>query len=146
MQTSTDYPDSDLHQLQYQLAAIQEQQHLQTFLIEQFHRQLKSYQTKQAHGDQQRTKFSSSSDGDEDRSTLSPLDLSSTSIKSDEDQSTSLIQFQMESHEGEPENPHMSKVRWPSISPTHSPAHLLAKGHDRTSASFVSGFSRVRVH
>lgn len=136
MQTSTDTPDSDLHQLQYQLAAIQEQQHLQTFLIEQFHRQLKSYQQKHAHGDQQRTKFtpsmpSSSSDGDEDRSTLSPLDLSSTSIKSDEDPPSSLIQFQMESHEGEPENPHMSKVRLTRRSPSFTPASSLAQGHDR---------------
>jgi len=44
---------------------------------------------------------------EEEREDSSPLDLSS---KSDEEQSTSLIEFQMESHEGEPENPNMSKV------------------------------------
>jgi len=48
-----------------------------------------------------------SSEGEEEGEDSSPLDLSS---KSDEEQSTSLIEFQMESHEGEPENPNMSKV------------------------------------
>ncbi len=50
-----------------------------------------------------------SSEEEEEREDSSPLDLSS---KSDEEQSTSLIEFQMESHEGEPENPNMSKVCW----------------------------------
>ncbi len=49
----------------------------------------------------------SSEEEEEEREDSSPLDLSS---KSDEEQSTSLIEFQMESHEGEPENPNMSKV------------------------------------
>jgi hypothetical protein len=83
---------NNLNQLQLQLAAIQEQQRLQTFMIKQFQEQLF---------------LPISSDEDDDSS---PLDLSSTSIKSDEDQSTSVIEFQMESHEGEPENPNMSKV------------------------------------
>jgi hypothetical protein len=91
---------NNLNQLQLQLAAIQEQQRLQTFMIKQFQEQLKSYEEKQVF-------LPISSDEDDDSS---PLDLSSTSIKSDEDQSTSVIEFQMESHEGEPENPNMSKV------------------------------------
>lgn len=41
-----EYIDSDLYQLQIQLAAIQEQQRLQTFMIKQFQEQLKSYQEK----------------------------------------------------------------------------------------------------
>ena len=54
---------------------------------------------------------------DDHRSISSPLDLStsdhfsSTSIKSDEEQQIpSTIQFQMEAHEGEPEDPNMAKV------------------------------------
>jgi hypothetical protein len=73
--------NSELNQLQLQLATICEQQRLQTFMIKQFQQQLESYEQKQ-----------------EDDNPL--LDLSSTS----------LIEFQMESHEGEPENPNMSKV------------------------------------
>jgi hypothetical protein len=72
---------SELNQLQLQLATIQEQQRLQTFMIKQFQEQLYSYEHK--HDDHP------------------PLDLSSTS---------STIEFQMESHEGEPQNPNMSKV------------------------------------
>ena len=37
----------ELNQLQLQLKAIQEQQHLQKFMIKQFQQQLKSYQNKQ---------------------------------------------------------------------------------------------------
>lgn len=56
---------------------------------------------------------------DEDQhSVSSPLDLStsdhlsSTSFKSDEEQQIpSTIQFQMEDHEGEPEDPNMAKVK-----------------------------------
>ncbi|CAF1410320.1 unnamed protein product [Adineta steineri] len=54
----------------------------------------------------------------DDRSVTSPLDLStsdhlsSTSIKSDEEQQIpSSIQFQMEEHEGEPEDPNMAKLK-----------------------------------
>jgi hypothetical protein len=74
--------NSELNQLQLQLATIQKQQRLQTFLIKQFQQQLESYEHKQ-----------------EDNPLL---DLSTTSSSS--------IEFQMESHEGEPENPNMSKV------------------------------------
>lgn len=94
--------NKELNQLQLQLAAIQEQQRVQKYMIKQFEQQLKTYQEKK--------------DGNhviipsDDIDHNSPLDLSSTSIKSDEEHSTSLIEFQMESHEGEPENPHMSKV------------------------------------
>ena len=38
--------DGDLYQLQIQLAAIQEQQRLQTYMIKQFQEQLKTYQDK----------------------------------------------------------------------------------------------------
>lgn len=55
---------------------------------------------------------------DDHRSISSPLDLStsdhlsSTSIKSDEEQQIPTnIQFQMEAREGEPEDPNMAKVR-----------------------------------
>ena len=55
---------------------------------------------------------------DDQRSIQSPLDLStsdhlsSTSIKSDEEQQIpSTIQFQMEEHEGEPEDPNMAKLK-----------------------------------
>jgi hypothetical protein len=92
---------NNLNQLQLQLAAIQEQQRLQTYMIKQFQEQLKTYEEKK------QVFLPISSDEDDDSS---PLDLSATSIKSDEDQSTSIIEFQMESHEGEPENPNMSKV------------------------------------
>ena len=126
MQTSSDQPfDSELHHLHYQLATIQEQHRRQTYLIEQFQQQLKSYQDNERSRSATFSPLSTlnqpailrPSDDDEDEeeeedcSTLSPLDLSSTSTKSDEDHSSFLIQFQMESHEGEPENPHMSKVR-----------------------------------
>jgi hypothetical protein len=73
--------NSELNQLQLQLVTIQKQQRLQTFLIKQFQQQLESYEHKQENNP--------------------PLDLSITS---------SSIEFQMESHEGEPENPNMSKV------------------------------------
>jgi len=76
--------NSELNQLQLQLATIQKQQRLQTFLIKQFQQQLESYEHKQ-----------------EDNPLL---DLSTTTT------SSSSIEFQMESHEGEPENPNMSKV------------------------------------
>ncbi|CAF3694003.1 unnamed protein product [Rotaria sordida] len=91
--------NSELNQLQLQLAAIQEQQRLQKFMIKQLQQQLESYQQKQDVIPSDEEDYNS------------PLDLSSTSIKSDEEQSTSLIEFQMESHEGEPENPHMSKLK-----------------------------------
>jgi uncharacterized Zn-finger protein len=174
--------DPELYQLKIQLAAIQEQQRLQTLMIKQFQHQLKVYQKKQNHleneenvGSQQTYscticahKFSSRSnlkvhleqhrdklqkltppistennpteatddddDDDDDeeedrngliiqteedeRSVTSPLDLStsdhlsSTSIKSDEEQQIpSSIQFQMEEHEGEPEDPNMAKLK-----------------------------------
>jgi hypothetical protein len=55
---------------------------------------------------------------EDERSVTSPLDLStsdhlsSTSIKSDEEQQIpSSIQFQMEEHEGEPEDPNMAKLK-----------------------------------
>ena len=55
---------------------------------------------------------------EDERSLTSPLDLStsdhlsSTSIKSDEEQQIpSSIQFQMEEHEGEPEDPNMAKLK-----------------------------------
>jgi hypothetical protein len=55
---------------------------------------------------------------EDERSATSPLDLStsdhlsSTSIKSDEEQQIpSSIQFQMEEHEGEPEDPNMAKLK-----------------------------------
>ena len=55
---------------------------------------------------------------EDERSETSPLDLStsdhlsSTSIKSDEEQQiSSAIQFQMEEHEGEPEDPNMAKLK-----------------------------------
>jgi hypothetical protein len=76
--------NSELNQLQLQLATIQEQQRLQTFMIKKFQQQLESYEQKHE-------------DEEDDNP---PLDLSSTSS----------IEFQMESHEGEPENPNMSKV------------------------------------
>lgn len=41
-----EYLNSALYQLQIQLAAIQEQQRLQTFMIKQFQEQLQSYQEK----------------------------------------------------------------------------------------------------
>ncbi|CAF2605261.1 unnamed protein product [Rotaria sp. Silwood2] len=91
--------NSELNQLQLQLVAIQEQQRLQKFMIKQFQQQLQSYQQKQDVIPSDEEDYNS------------PLDLSSTSAKSDEEQSTSLIEFQMESHEGEPENPHMSKLK-----------------------------------
>ncbi|CAF4935009.1 unnamed protein product, partial [Rotaria sp. Silwood1] len=91
--------NSELNQLQLQLTAIEEQQRLQKFMIKQFQQQLQSYQQKHDVTPSDEEDFNS------------PLDLSSTSAKSDEEQSTSLIEFQMESHEGEPENPHMSKLK-----------------------------------
>ncbi|CAF3175004.1 unnamed protein product [Rotaria socialis] len=97
--------NSELNQLQLQLAAIQEQQRLQKLMIKQFQQQLKTYQQ------QQQQDVTPISPSDEDDNYDSPLDLSSTSIKSDEEQTGSLIEFQMESHEGEPENPHMSKLK-----------------------------------
>ncbi len=57
---------------------------------------------------------------EDERSVTSPLDLStsdhlsSTSIKSNDEQhtpSSSSIQFQMEEHEGEPEDPNMAKLK-----------------------------------
>ena len=90
---------SEFNQLQLQLATIQEQQRLQKFMIKQFQDQLISYQQKQELISHKITSPLLSSEEDS-----SPLDLSS---KSDEEQS---IEFQMESHEGEPENPNMSKV------------------------------------
>ncbi len=72
--------NSELNQLQLKLSTIQKQQRLQTLMIKQFQNQLEFYEQK--HDDH------------------SPLDLSSTSS----------IEFQMESQEGEPENPNMSKV------------------------------------
>lgn len=61
---------------------------------------------------------------DDQQSVSSPLDLStsdhlsSTSIKSDEEQQiSSTIQFQMEDHEGEPEDPNMAKVNCVSFRP-----------------------------
>lgn len=77
--------NSELNQLQLQLATIQKQQRLQTFMIKQFQQQLESYEQKQ---------------DEVEEIDNPPLDLSSTSS----------IEFQMESHEGEPENPNMSKV------------------------------------
>ena len=52
--TNTNYPsgenlDPELYQLKIQLAAIQEQQRLQTLMIKQFQQQLKVYQQKQNH-------------------------------------------------------------------------------------------------
>lgn len=147
MQTSSpERPfDSELHHLQYQLAAIQEQHRLQAYLIEQFQQHLQAYQDNERSRSAARTPLlytmnqpaigrSSSSDNDDDCSTLSPLDLSSRSIKSEEDQSTSTVQFQMESHEGEPENPHMSKVCliYSVGSSSTDRAVRLAEGHDRT--------------
>jgi hypothetical protein len=41
--------DPELYQLKIQLAAIQEQQRLQTLMIKQFQQQLKVYQQKQNH-------------------------------------------------------------------------------------------------
>jgi hypothetical protein len=41
--------DPELYQLKIQLAAIQEQQHLQTLMIKQFQQQLKVYEQKQNH-------------------------------------------------------------------------------------------------
>ncbi|CAF1316400.1 unnamed protein product [Rotaria sordida] len=180
--------DPELYQLKIQLAAIQEQQRLQTLMIKQFQQQLKVYQQKQNHVENEENvetqqtyscnicnyNFSSRSnlkihieqhrdklpkvispvpidnnhedenieeeeaDGEEEeeededddkrgliiqteedeRSVTSPLDLStsdhlsSTSIKSDEEQQIpSSIQFQMEEHEGEPEDPNMAKLK-----------------------------------
>ncbi|CAF2805039.1 unnamed protein product [Rotaria sp. Silwood2] len=187
--------DPELYQLKIQLAAIQEQQRLQTLMIKQFQQQLKVYQQKQNHVENEENvetqqtyscnicghNFSSQSnlklhieqhrdklpkvissvqidhdhqdenieeeeeeeeeaeeeDDDDDeededenkggliiqteedeRSATSPLDLStsdhlsSTSIKSDEEQQIpSSIQFQMEEHEGEPEDPNMAKLK-----------------------------------
>ena len=175
MQTSSpEQPfDSELHHLQYQLAAIQEQHRLQTYLIEQFQQQLQAYQDNERSRSAARTPFfytmnqpaigrSSSSDNDEDDcSTLSPLDLSSRSIKSEDDQSTSMVQFQMESHEGEPENPHMSKVclnfsvgspstdravrsfSWRTWSNSSNERRRKAI---RMNVSFVNACCRVRAH
>lgn len=42
-----DQLDPELHQLKIQLAAIQEQQRLQTLMIKQFQQQLKAYQQRQ---------------------------------------------------------------------------------------------------
>ena len=84
---------SEFHRLQNQFLVIQEQQRFQTSLIEQFQQELKSYREKY--------RYQLSND-DEDRSIPSPLDLSSTSIKSDEEQSQ---------NEGEMENPQMFKVK-----------------------------------
>ncbi|CAF0954622.1 unnamed protein product [Rotaria magnacalcarata] len=205
--TNTNHPsgeniDPELYQLKIQLAAIQEQQRLQTLMIKQFQQQLKVYQQKrnhveneenvetqqkyscticnhnfpsrstlQKHIEQHRDKLHKvispvaidddnnknnnnneeeeeeeeetvqeidEDDDDEeeedddrrggliiqteedDRSATSPLDLStsdhlsSTSLKSDEEQqisSSSSIQFQMEEHEGEPEDPNMAKLK-----------------------------------
>ncbi len=52
--TNTNYSsgenlDPELYQLKIQLAAIQEQQRLQTLMIKQFQQQLKVYQQKQNH-------------------------------------------------------------------------------------------------
>ncbi|UJR09937.1 hypothetical protein I4U23_014159 [Adineta vaga] len=91
--------NSELNQLQLQLATIQEQQRLQKLMIKQFQDQLNSYQQKQE---------ISPLPSEDEREETSPLDLSS---KSDEEHSTSIIEFQMESHEGEPENPNMSKLK-----------------------------------
>ncbi|CAF1011716.1 unnamed protein product [Adineta steineri] len=95
---------SELNQLQLQLATIQEQQRLQKFMIKQFQEQLKSYQQKQ----EIISPCPSEQEEENEIENSSPLDLSS---KSDEEHSTSLIEFQMESHEGEPENPNMSKLK-----------------------------------
>lgn len=137
----------ELYQLQIQLAAIEEQQRLQTLMIKQFQQQFKVYQDKYNHNGltndflsqfqvqrEKTSKFDNKqqieTDDDDDeqkeliiptedqrRSISSPLDLStsdhlsSTSIKSDEEQQIpSSIQFQMEEHEGEPEDPNMAKV------------------------------------
>ncbi|UJR36167.1 hypothetical protein I4U23_028901 [Adineta vaga] len=186
--------DPELFQLKIQLAAIQEQQRLQTLMIKQFQHHLKVYQQKhnqfeneenlssqqyscticsqkftsrsnlkvhlQQHqdkltkitstisiennndddddddniGDNNNNNEEEEEDDDDDdeedrggliiqteedqRSVTSPLDLStsdhfsSTSIKSDEEQPiSSSIQFQMEEHEGEPEDPNMAKLK-----------------------------------
>ncbi|CAF5214627.1 unnamed protein product, partial [Rotaria magnacalcarata] len=52
--TNTNHPsgeniDPELYQLKIQLAAIQEQQRLQTLMIKQFQQQLKVYQQKRNH-------------------------------------------------------------------------------------------------
>jgi len=132
-----EYLNSDLYQLQIQLAAIQEQQRLQTFMIKQFQEQLKSYQEKFSSHQalkiptiQSKQLDENDDDDDDDKKDLiistdedqhsvsSPLDLStsdhlsSTSFKSDEEQQIpSTIQFQMEDHEGEPEDPNMAKLK-----------------------------------
>jgi hypothetical protein len=171
--------DPEFYQLKIQLAAIQEQQRLQTLMIKQFQQQLKVYQQKRnhienegkifmkflcyylilclenvgskqisscsnlkIHLEQHRDKLQKltspipidEDDDDEEedgggliiqteedeRSITSPLNLStsdhlsSTSIKSNEEQQTpssSSIQFQMEEHEGEPEDPNMAKLK-----------------------------------
>ncbi|CAF1582579.1 unnamed protein product [Adineta ricciae] len=186
--------DPELYQLKIQLAAIQEQQRLQTLMIKQFQQQLKVYQQKhnqieneenvatqqyscnicsqsftsrsnlKVHHQQHQDKLSklastisdehdnnnnndavetnNGHDGEDDdddddddddeedqggliiqteddqQSVTSPLDLStsdhlsSNSVKSDEEhQISSSIQFQMEEHEGEPEDPNMAKLK-----------------------------------
>jgi hypothetical protein len=55
-QSSGENLDPELYQLQIQLAAIQEQQRLQTFMIKQFEQQLKFYRNKQQYTQQGRTK------------------------------------------------------------------------------------------
>ncbi|CAF1664427.1 unnamed protein product [Adineta ricciae] len=94
--------NSELNQLQSQLATIQEQQRLQKLMIKQFQEQLNSYQQKQ------QVSPLPSEEEEDDGEESSPLDLTS---KSDEEPSTSTIEFQMEAHEGEPENPNMSKLK-----------------------------------
>lgn len=138
--------DPEFYQLKIQLAAIQEQQRLQSLMIKQFQQQFKVYQQKHQPIDNdsmekksiivckdfQNVKDDDVDDDEEEeenhliiptdddqRSIQSPLDLStsdhlssSTSMKSDEEQQIpSTIQFQMEEHEGEPEDPNMAKLK-----------------------------------